>query len=235
MSRRLRASSILASVLLPLLLAGCSGDDAPTDDAATPREVVDAARQTLDDSSGLSITLSTEDLPRGVTGITSAEGQVAHPPAFDGTFDLSVKGFPATAEVITVDGITYAKNALLLPDWTEIDPSDYGAPDPVVLMTPGEGLSALVGAITDLEEGDRARGGADNTEILTTYTGSVPAEAVAGVIPTASGDFDVTVLITDDGELRQILATGEFYADADPLTYTIGFDDYGAEPDITAP
>ncbi len=53
-----------------------------------------------------------------------------HPSAFEGTFDLSVSGIPATAEVIAVDGVTYAKNSLLLPQWTEIDPADYGAPDP---------------------------------------------------------------------------------------------------------
>lgn len=225
-------------VALPLALGACSGSDGgDTPDAAakTPQQVVDAALDELDSTSGLSISLETTDLPSGVTGITRATGEAAHPPAFEGTFDLTVSGFPAQAQVITVDGTTYAKNSLLLPDWTEIDPAKYGAPDPAVLMTPGQGFSALVGAVTGLEEGDTQRGGKANREVLTSYTGTVPAEAVTGILPTASGDFDVTLLITDDGELREVDATGEFYQGSDPLTYVIGFDDYGSTPDITAP
>ena len=45
-------------------------------------------------------------------------------------------GSPPSAEVIAVDGVTYAKNSLLLPDWTEIDPADYGAPDPAQAHEP---------------------------------------------------------------------------------------------------
>ena len=40
------------------------------------------------------------------------------------------------------------------------------------------------------------RGGEDNKEVLTEYTGTVPGSAVANVIPSADGDFDVTYSIT---------------------------------------
>lgn len=235
--RRPALLSLLAA--LPLLLGACSGgsesDSKPSAPAATPQEVIAKALEELDSTSGLSITLETAELPSGVTGVTRASGEAAHPAAFEGTFDLSVSGIPAQAQVIAVDGTTYAKNSLLLPDWTPIDPSTYGAPDPIKLMTPGDGFSALVGAVTGLEKGASQRGGKANREILTSYTGTVPAAAVTGILPTASGDFDVTLLVTDDGELREVDATGTFYQGADPLTYEIGLDDYGSTPDITAP
>ena len=150
-----------------------------------------AAKKTLDETSGVKITLSTNDLPNGVTGITSAEGTGVHPSAFEGTFKLSVSGLPADAEVIAVDGKTYAKNSLLLPDWTEIDPGDYGAPDPAKLMDPDGGFSGLLAAAEDVEAGDSVRGGEDNKEILTEYTGTISSDAVEALIPTAEGDFDV--------------------------------------------
>jgi lipoprotein LprG len=233
------ARSFAATVSVGLLLAvsGCSGGSSGSSGEAsrTPQQVVDTALKTLDDTSGLSISLTTDDLPSGVTGITSATGEAAHPAAFQGTFALTVSGFPAEAEVIAVDGTTYAKNSLLLPDWTPIDPATYGAPDPTTLMTPGEGFSKLVSSTTGLKKGAATRGGEGNKEILTPYTGTVPADAVTGILPTATGDFDVTLLVTDDDELRQVEATGVFYEGNDPLTYTIGFADYGSTPDITAP
>ena len=56
-----------------------------------------------------------------------------------------------------------------------------------------------------------------------------------GIIPGASGDFDATYTVTDEGELREAVLTGEFYAGEDTMTYTVGFDDYGTQKDITAP
>ncbi|MCW2842093.1 MAG: LppX LprAFG lipoprotein, partial [Nocardioides sp.] len=40
---------------------------------------------------------------------------------------------------------------------------------------------------------------------------------------------------SDSGELREARLTGVFYPDSDSMTYTIGFDDYGTEKDISAP
>ena len=44
-----------------------------------------------------------------------------------------------------------------------------------------------------------------------------------------------TYTITDDDELREATLTGVFYPDSDEMTYTVTFDDYGTEKDITAP
>ena len=220
-------------------LAGCGGDDKGDGggaDSPSPEEVLAAAKQSLDETSGVVITMSTDDLPRGVTGITSAEGTGVHPSAFEGTFKLSVSGLPADAEVIAVDGTTYARNSLLLPDWTPIDPGDYGAPDPAALMDPDGGFSGLLAAATEVEAGDSVRGGASNKEILTEYTGSISSDAVEALIPTAEGDFDFTYTISDDDQLREAVLTGAFYgADKGEVTYTLNLDDYGIEKDITAP
>lgn len=233
-----RASALALLAVLVLAVAGCSDDSSAGEggsDDPTPEEVLALAKTTLDETSGVKISLTTDAVPSGVTGIKSATGLGAHPAAFQGEFELSVNGLPATAEVVAVDGVTYAKNSLLLPDWTEIDPADYGAPDPATLMEPDGGFSGLLSALTGLEEGDSVRGGEDNREILTEYTGTIPSTAVEALIPTASGDFDATLTISEDGELRRADLTGVFYDEADELTYTLTLDDYGTEAEITAP
>ena len=236
----LRVRLVLAPlVLAALLLSACSDDSgggAGDEDGASPEEVLAAAKQTLDETSGVAISLTTEDLPGGVRGITSATGTGVHPSAFEGTFKLSVNGLPADAEVIAVDGTTYAKNSLLLPDWTPIDPSDYGAPDPAKLMDPDDGFSGLLAAATEVEEGETVRGGEDNKEIFTEYTGTIASDAVAALVPTAEGDFSFSYSISDDDELREAVLTGAFYgADEGDVTYTLTLDDYGIEKEITAP
>ena len=236
-----RLRLLAAPVVLGLALGGlsaCSDDDG-TRTAGRRRsaeEVLAAAKKSLDETSGVNISLTTKDLPNGVTGITAADGTGVHPSAFEGTFKLSVSGLPADAEVIAVDGKTYAKNSLLLPDWTEIDPADYGAPDPAKLMDPDGGFSGLLASAEEVEEGDSVRGGEDNKEIFTEYTGTISSDAVEALIPAAEGDFSFTYTISDDDELREAVIKGAFYGeDEGDVTYTLTLDDYGTEKDITAP
>jgi lipoprotein LprG len=233
---------VAAPLVLGLALVGltaCNGDSKDDGDGggkANPTDVLAAAKKTLDDTSGVTITMTTKDLPKGVTGITSADGTGIHPSAFEGTFQLSVSGLPADADVIAVGGKTYAKNSLLLPDWTEIDPADYGAPDPAKLMDPDGGFSGLLAAAEEVKAGDPVRGGKDNKEILTEYTGTISSDAVEALIPAAEGDFSFTYTISDDDELREAVLKGAFYGeDNGDVTYTLTLDDYGTEKDITAP
>jgi lipoprotein LprG len=238
-----RLRLLTAPVVLGLALGALSGcsDDGDKDgggskDGASATEALAAAKKTLDETSGVVISLSTKDLPNGVTGITSATGTGIHPSAFEGTFKLSVNGLPADADVIAVDGKTYAKNSLLLPEWTPIDPSTYGAPDPAKLMEPDGGFSGLLASAEEVEAGDSVRGGEDNKEILTEYTGTISSDAVAALIPDAAGDFTFSYTISDDDELREAVLKGAFYGeDNGDVTYTLTLDDYGTEKDITAP
>jgi lipoprotein LprG len=232
----MRLHALAAAGLIGLLgtaVTACS-DDEPVSEGKSPDEVMELAKTTFDETSGLTITISTDNLPDGVTGIKEAEGVATHAPAFEGSITVPLLGNSIEVPVIAVDDEVF----VVLPltsDYQSIDPGEYGAPDPAQLMSPDEGLTSLLPATTDLEAGESVRGGADNKEVLTEYTGTVPGSAVANVIPSADGDFDVTYSITADGELREAVITGVFYPDSDEMTYTLGFDDYGTEKDITAP
>jgi lipoprotein LprG len=102
-------------------------------------------------------------------------------------------------------------------------------------MSPEAGISSLLTSTTGLAKGQSIRGGSDNSEILTEYTGTVPDTAVKNIIPGASGDFDATYTVTDDGELREAELTGVFYKSSPSMTYTIDFENYGTDKEIIAP
>jgi lipoprotein LprG len=231
-SARALTAAALGVLLLPGL-AACSGDD-KVSEGRTPEQVMELAKKTLDETSGVSITLDSDGLPDGVTGLSSGEGVGTHAPAFEGSIGVIIAGAAVDVPVVAVDDTVYAKLPLTF-GWQDIDPSDYGAPDPSQLMSTDSGFSSLLTETTDLAEGDSVRGGADNKEVLTEYTGTVPGDVVSNVIPSAEGDFDATYSIAADGELRTAELTGVFYPDTDAMTYTIGFDDYGTEKDIVAP
>ena len=51
-----------------------------------------AAADTLAATSGVDLTLSTDDLPEGVSGITEADGIATNAPAFEGTITVIFAG-----------------------------------------------------------------------------------------------------------------------------------------------
>ena len=178
---------------------------------------------------------STDDLPEGINGIQKAEGVATDAPGLRGhphrhAQRPGVRGAGRSPSTTLV-----CAQIPLTPGWSDVDPAEYGAPDPAGFLSPDDGFAAILEAATGLEKGESIRGGADNDEILTTYTGTVPGDVVDRVIPGASGDFDLTAQITDDDELREMSLTGVFYDGADANTYTVGFDDYGTTKDIQAP
>ena len=209
-----RVVALLAAALLTLTACSGSGDD--QSDEPTPEEVMADAKATLDETSGVSITLTAEDLPEGLVAVRRAEGVGTHDPAFDGTLTVVLSGTDFDVPVVAVDGKVYAQIPLT-PGWSDVDPGEYGAPDPARLMSTDEGLSSLLTATTSLEAGESVRGGEDNREVLTEYTGSVPGDVVDGIIPGASGDFDATYTVTDGGELRTARLTGVFYPKSPPM------------------
>ncbi len=232
---RVRVGVALTVPLLVLTLAACSEDaSTPAEAEPTPEEVFAAAEQSLTETSGVDLTLSTDDLPAGINGIQKATGVATDAPAFEGTLTVTLSGQAFDVPVVAVDDTVWAQIPLT-PGWSDVDPEDYGAPDPAGFLSPDDGFAAILGATTDLEKGESVRGGADNDEILTTYSGSVAGDVVARVIPGASGDFTVSAQITDDDELREMSLTGVFYSDSEPNTYTVGFEDYGTTKDIVAP
>ncbi len=226
---RSRAGLALVALVLPGVLAACSGSQA---EQASPEDALAAAKTALDETSGVNIDLQVEDLPRGVTGLVGARGAATHDPAFDGTITVAA-AVTADAAVTAVGGKVYA----MLPftqKFVEIDPADYSAPDPADLMSTEDGLSSLLTSAEQVEKGEQVRKG---KQVLTTYTGTLPGEVVAGIIPTASsqGEFDVTFTLDDSDRATEIVMTGAFYPDAADVTYTVDLTDYGITPEITAP
>ncbi len=237
MPRPRRRTPLLLAACVALVAgaaAGCGGDQKSVSDERSLDEVMELAKTTLDETSGVNLSLKTTDLPSGVTGVKEATGVGAHPPAFDGSLTVVLSGTDFKVPVIAVDDKVYAQIPLT-PGWSDVDPADYGAPDPAQLMSPDAGFSSLLPATEDLEEGESVRGGEDNREVLTEFTGTVPDDAVRNILPGATGDFDATYTITEDGELRETVLTGVFYPNTESMTYTIGFEDYGTEKKITAP
>lgn len=228
------AALVLAGTLA---MTACTGDGEKTvTEGKTPEEVLAAAATTLSETSGVNLTLSTTDLPDGVAGITKADGVATNQPAFEGTITVIFAGQSVQVPVIAVDGVVNAVLPFTDGNYQDIDPKDYGAPDPAQLVSADSGFGSLLGVTSDLEEGESVRGGSDNSEVLTTFTGTVPGDAMKKVIPSSSGDaFDAEYLVSDDGELRQAVLTGVFYKNSDEMTYTVDFADYGTSKDIVAP
>ena len=234
-----RTRLVLACAVIGLgpvlgLVAGCSDDQGSVSDQRSPEEVMQLAKTTLDETSGVNISLKTTDLPAGVTGVKEATGVGVHPPAFDGSLTVMLSGTDFNVPVIAVDNKVYAQIPLT-PGWSDVDPAEYGAPDPATLMSPETGFSSLLPATEGLKQGESVRGGEDNKEVLTEFTGTVPDSAVRNILPGATGDFDATYTISADGELREAVLTGVFYPNTESMTYTIGFEDYGTQKKITAP
>lgn len=224
--------SLLTVLLVPALLgvASCSGSGQPD---VSPEERLAAAKTVLDETSGLTLSIEADELPPGVTGLVSGEGVATHDPAFEGSLQVSASGLNADVEVVAVDGQVFAQ----LPfrqDFVAIDPADYGAPDPAELMATEGGLSSLLTAAESVEEGEQTREGED---VLSTYTATVPGEAVGALLPSADPDADFDAEFSIDGEdrLTRVELTGPFYPDADDVTYVVGLTDYGTEKEIVAP
>ena len=232
--RRTAAAPALTAAALLLVATGCTGGESE-EQSASPTEVLAAARTALDETSGVRLHLRTDDLPPGVAGITAASGVVTHGPAFDGTISVIFAGTAVEVPVVAVGDDVYAQIPLTV-GWSRIDPAEYGAPNPAGLIERGRGFSSLLPATTGVERGESVRGGADNDEILTAYTGTVPGRAMRKVIPSSAGDtFDAEYQVTDDQQLRSATFTGVFYPDSAEMTYEVDFDEYGVQQEITAP
>jgi len=219
----------LAAGLLVVGLSGCKGSDKPSSDAS-PTDRLTAAKKSFDEAEYIGFTLSTESLPDDLDGLLSATGTGTHAPAFTGEVKVQT-AIDITAPVIAVDGKVYAK--LPFSPYAELDPGQYGAPDPADLMDTEGGISSLLPETQDAAEGDSKR---DGETVLTEITGTLPAEAVQSVFPSAgSADFDVTYTLTDDDVLDSATITGPFYDGYDDVTYTLDLD-LDADPvEIKAP
>jgi lipoprotein LprG len=227
------AAAVAASVLL---LPACSGEEAKPD-GETPQDVLAAAAEKLDETSGVELRLTSSGLPEQAGGflLVGGEGTAVKPDAFEGRLEIKALGMVADAEVIATGGKVFAKQALVWPEFTEIDLDQYGVPDPGALLAADGGVSELLAGTSSLEEGESVRGGEDNKEVLTEYTGVLTSEQIQDVLGMGTGDFDVRYEVDSEGYLRTVEVTGEFYAGEAPATYTVDLEEYDVTKEITAP
>jgi lipoprotein LprG len=235
-----RTTRLAAGVLTGLIavsgLAACTGDDGDSE-ATTWSDAGPKAKEALDETSGVEVSLSTRDDP-GVDYLSAATGTiVADPPGFEGTVNGSISGFPASGiPVVSVDGTLWVEHTLL-GGWSDrFQPDDLCAPDPALLLDPETGVSTVLVEATDVSKPERERGGEDNKEIFTSYSGTVPGDTIRNILPCSEGEeFDATFRLDGDGRLRTAVLTGVFFTGAEPMTYTIDVEEYDVEKDITAP
>jgi lipoprotein LprG len=229
---RSRAGVVGSLVALLVPLAACSGGGGGGS-VETPEQVLGQAKDALDQTSGVTLSLTTGALPDKVDGILEATGIATHAPAFTGDLTVVVDGLDVEVPVVSVDGRVYAKLPFTV-DFAEVNPEDYGAPDPAQLMDPDTGLSAWLTEATGIEEAGRSR---DGRLVLSSYRGSLSGDVVDASIPSAdaNADFPVTFRIDEDGRLRSVKVSGPFYGSKGTVDYTVGVDDYGTQKNITRP
>jgi lipoprotein LprG len=233
---RLRPLALALSATLLVGATGCSGSDKEKPSGGTAKDVLVHAKKLLDETSGVELSISSAGLPDSGTLLVGGTGTAMHPASFEGSLDLKAMGFSDSAEVIAIDGKVWAKSSFLGPKFSEIDPARFGVPDPGMLLATHGGLSDLLVETTAVKEGDSVRGGEDNKEVFTQYSGTLSAEQVQLLVPSASeGDFSALYEISSDGHLHSAELTGAFYPGERDVTYTIDFEKYDVEKKISAP
>jgi lipoprotein LprG len=216
-----------------LALAGCSGGSGGGAPEPPPAQQLAAARANLEKSPAVSFTLESAGLPGKAVGVSAAKGTgVFTPPSFEGTLDASIRGITGTVQVVAVEQDVYMK--FFTPSFTKIDPKKYGAPNPAQLFNTSTGITSLITKTQDLAKAGTVRDGAD---VLNTFTGKLPGDAVADLLVTGDrkGTFDVTYGVTrSDKELRSVVIKGPFYAGA-TSTYTLHLTSLAKAVAITRP
>jgi lipoprotein LprG len=209
-------------------LSACNGTSGSDESV---RQRLTQAKTDLDSARFISFDLTSDDLPDGIPALESAHGTGTHAPAFTGEVRIS-SGLSFTAPVVAVGGKVYAK--LPFVSWSAIDPDDYGAPDPSVLMNRSTGLSSLLTAAKATDDTGSER---DGDTVLTKIAGTVPGSAIHALFPSsADSAFHATFTLTDDDALHSVSLTGRFYgSDHDSSTYAIELDTAADPVTITPP
>jgi lipoprotein LprG len=225
-----RRTAAWAGLALVCVVAVSSCKGGSSDNTEAPADRLAAAKESLDSADYIGFTIATDNLPDQVDGLVKADGTGTHAPAFTGDVDVQT-GISISAPVISVDGSVYLK--LPIVGWREIDPGDYGAPDPAALMDTDTGLSSLFTKTVDPTAGDQVR---DGEQVLDTIHGTIPGDDVKALFPSAGdGDFDVTYSVTSDDAIDAVDVTGPFYGDSADVTYRLTFDLAAEAVDIQSP
>ncbi|WP_347060010.1 LppX_LprAFG lipoprotein [Blastococcus sp. HT6-30] len=212
------------------VLAGC-GSDQPEESAA---ELLDRAKQTLDEAQSAHFALDSEGAPSTGTVLVGGEGDIARPASFQGTLQVLALGSTLDLEVVSVDGTVYAQ----LPfssGFSVIDPAQFGLGDPGALLDPETGISQLLAEATSAELGEERR---VDGEVVREVTAELPGDLVEQALASEDPSQPVQArfsIAADSGELRRAELTGPFFAAGEDATYILELSDFGADVEITAP
>jgi hypothetical protein len=228
LSRRVCAP-LLAVVLLAAGTA-CSGGG---DDESAP-DLLAQAKKTLDAADSAHFVLDSDGAPSTGTVLVGGEGDIKRPASFQGTLQALTGGSTVDLKVISVEGTVYAQLPFL-PNYSVIDPAQFGFGDPGALLDPDTGISQLLAKAEDAKLGDEKR---VDGEVVREVTAELPGQLVADLLTSEDPSKPVDArfsIATDSGELRRAELTGPFFTADEDGTYTLELSDFGADVDITAP
>ena len=214
-----------------LVLAGCSGGEQA---AEQPAQLLTRAKATLDSASSVHFVITSADVPAAGTSLVGGEGSAARPGKFKGALKVSFAGSAATVEVISVDGLVYAKLPFAA-DFAVTDPAQFGFADPGKFMEPAAGITGLLSKATDPKSTGQTR---INGELVQQVTASIPGAVVKDLLVSADPAKPVAATFSiaeQSGQLRRAVVTGPFFVKDVASTFTIVLDRYGEQVDISAP
>ena len=224
---------VLVGAVATALVTGCSGDSAGS--AASVEQVLARAKTSLDQATTVHFTLTSADVPATEGAkLVGGQGFAVRPKAFTGSLKLLISGSAVTIDLISVGGKVYVKSPFN-PKFAITDPKQFGLKDPATLVDQQNGVVRLITSMTGATLSGEARVGSD---VVQQVKGSVPGTVVEEPLTSADPAKPVAVTASVDqatGQLRQAVLTGPFFKDAAQSTFTIVFDRYGEQVDVSAP
>ena len=122
--------------MLALTLTACSGDDSgPGAEEESPEDIAAAATAKLTETSGVQLTLASDDLPEKINAIQKAEGVATDAPAFEGNLTIIFSGQALSVPVIAVDEKVWAQIPFT-PGWSARRPRRVRRTRPGGLLVP---------------------------------------------------------------------------------------------------
>ena len=233
MPLRRSAGPLLALALLAVpALAACGGDDAPEADSAT--DLLTRARTTLDETRSLHFVFDSEGAPQTGTVLVGGEGDMARPASFEGTLKVLALGSTLDLAVVSVGGTVYAQLPFT-PEFSVVDPAQFGFGDPGKLIDPDTGISQLLSSAESAKLGEERR---VDGEVVREVTAELPGDLVERILTSEDPTRPVRArfsIAEASGELRRAELTGPFFTAEDDATYVVELTDYGADVEISAP
>lgn len=228
--RRARAA-MLALALLAVPVLGACGSDEPEQ---SPAELLQQAKETLDEAQSAHFVLDSENAPTSGTALVGGEGDIARPSSFEGTLQVVAMAATLDLEVISVDGTVYAQLPFTT-GFSVVDPAEFGFGDPGALLDPDTGISQLLAEAESAELGEERR---VDGEVVREVTAQLPGELVEQILTSADPSRPVQArfsIAVDSGELRRAELTGPFFDAEEDATFLLSLSDFGADVSITAP